>query len=118
MGDLKTQVTYITSLVLCGSPTPSHLMSGGGDGTVYVWKLDTQERVHKIKAHNAEVTSLAIHPSGMITLLPLAHKKTFILLYSKKSFVQVVLRSQLVAIRRSVCGICSQASKSVIVLCQ
>jgi hypothetical protein len=110
MGELRTQTTYITSLVLYGSPTPSHLVSGGGDGTVYVWKIDTLERVHKITGHTGEVTGLAMHPSGM---KPLKYTPPLFLTHR-----QVVLHSQLAVIRKFVCGTCSQASWSVVVLCQ
>jgi len=55
----------ITCLEFYGT---AHLLSGGEDGLICVWKTKKWECQKTIKAHQGHVTSLSVHPSGKLAL--------------------------------------------------
>lgn len=48
--------------------SPTHLLAGCADGTVSVWRTGVWESLKTLKGHRAEVTGIAIHPSGALAL--------------------------------------------------
>ncbi|RLM69342.1 Cysteine-rich receptor-like protein kinase 5 [Panicum miliaceum] len=44
------------------------VVAGDGDGTICVYNYNTKHQVANFKAHEGEVTSLAVHPSGPLVL--------------------------------------------------
>ncbi|MBN3298968.1 PK1IP protein, partial [Amia calva] len=55
----------ITCLEFYGN---SHLLSGGEDGLICIWKTKKWECLKSIKAHKGQVSSLSVHPSGKLAL--------------------------------------------------
>jgi WD40 repeat protein len=53
-------------LVMCltFSPGGKHLLSGGADGTVRLWRLDEYREVESFPAHDGKVTGVAFAPDG------------------------------------------------------
>lgn len=64
-GALLHHAGTITCLEFYGS---AHLLSGGEDGLICVWKTKKWECLKTIKAHQGHVTSLSVHPSGKLAL--------------------------------------------------
>ncbi|XP_063075772.1 p21-activated protein kinase-interacting protein 1-like [Engraulis encrasicolus] len=46
----------------------SHLLSGGEDGLMCVWRTKKWECLKTIKAHKGHLSSLSVHPSGKLAL--------------------------------------------------
>ncbi|KAG5285497.1 hypothetical protein AALO_G00004050 [Alosa alosa] len=46
----------------------SHLLSGGEDGLMCVWRTKKWECLKTIKAHKGRLSSLSVHPSGKLAL--------------------------------------------------
>ena len=46
----------------------SHLLSGGGDATICIWRCSDWVCLHKLGGHKGPVTSIAPHPTGRLAL--------------------------------------------------
>jgi WD40 repeat protein len=57
--------TSLESLAFYGS---SHLISGGGDGELCIWRSSDWECLLRMKGHKGAVYDVAIHPSGRAAL--------------------------------------------------
>lgn len=68
--DLASGAVQVTLLhpgevrALAVSPDGKILASSGGDRTIHIWNLDTQEAIGLLRDHDGEVLSLAFSPQG------------------------------------------------------
>ncbi|EOD10877.1 hypothetical protein EMIHUDRAFT_215132 [Emiliania huxleyi CCMP1516] len=53
----------------------THLLSGGGDGDVCIWRTSDWECLLRMKGHSAPIEALAVHPSGRLALSVCAGRK-------------------------------------------
>ncbi|XP_075953265.1 p21-activated protein kinase-interacting protein 1-like [Anarhichas minor] len=77
----------ITCLEFYGT---SHLLSGGEDGLICVWSTKKWECLKSIKAHQGQVTSLSVHPSGKLALSVGTDKtlRTWNLINGRSAFIK------------------------------
>ncbi|KAL3162923.1 hypothetical protein ABBQ32_009365 [Trebouxia sp. C0010 RCD-2024] len=62
-------ISAVALYVPAGAAAPTHLLSGGVDGTLAVWSAGRSWDCLKVMSgHRKEITSLAIHPSGKLAL--------------------------------------------------
>lgn len=64
LGALMQHSGTVTCLAFHGQ----HLLSGSEDGTICVYQCGTWECQKVMKGHNAPITQLSTHPSGVLTL--------------------------------------------------
>ena len=65
-GTLQRHTDSVTALAFAGD---THLLSGGKDGQLLVWRVKDWECVHTLLGHKpGPVTSVAVHPSGKVAL--------------------------------------------------
>jgi len=64
-----------TSLHCLAFFADSHLLSGGGDGELCIWRASDWECLLRMKGHKGAVHALAIHPSGRAALSVAADSK-------------------------------------------
>jgi WD40 repeat protein len=57
------------------SPDGKRAASGGRDGTIFVWDLTTNQRLHTLKGHTSYLATLAFSPDGKTLLSGGADKK-------------------------------------------
>ena len=53
----------------------THLLSGGSDGDVCIWRTSDWECLLRMKGHSAPIEALAVHPSGRLALSVCAGRK-------------------------------------------
>ncbi|KAK9909782.1 hypothetical protein WJX75_007404 [Coccomyxa subellipsoidea] len=62
-------VTAVEFYTPAGTSQPTHLLSGAADGSISVWGAGgSWECLKVLKGHKKEVTSLSVHPSGLLAL--------------------------------------------------
>ncbi|XP_037131113.1 p21-activated protein kinase-interacting protein 1-like [Syngnathus acus] len=68
----------------------THLLSGGEDGLLCVWRTKKWECLKSIKAHKGHVTSLSVHPSGKLALTVGTDKtlRTWNLINGRSAFIK------------------------------
>ncbi|KAK5889384.1 hypothetical protein CesoFtcFv8_015393 [Champsocephalus esox] len=73
----------------------SHLLSGGEDGLICVWGTKKWDCLKSIKAHQGQVTSLSVHPSGKIALSVGTDKtlRTWNLTNGRSAFIKNIKRN-------------------------
>jgi WD40 repeat protein len=57
------------------SPDGKRAASGGRDGSIFVWDLTTNQRLHTLKGHTSYLATLAFSPDGKTLLSGGADKK-------------------------------------------
>ena len=62
-------VTSLNFFTPKGAYSPTHLLAGCSDGTISVWRAGGGwECMRTLRGHRAEISSIAIHPSGALAL--------------------------------------------------
>jgi len=59
---MKGYNSYISSVVY--SYNGKHIVSGSGDGTIWVWDVETEVVSEPLKRHSGSVFSVACSPDG------------------------------------------------------
>ena len=81
----------------------SHLLSGGGDGEMCVWRVSDWECLMRMKGHTGAVHAIAIHPSGRAALSAAADANMMLwnLTTGKNTYTSVLPEvARLVPVRR------------------
>uniref|UniRef100_A0A0G4ICC0 Uncharacterized protein n=1 Tax=Chromera velia CCMP2878 TaxID=1169474 RepID=A0A0G4ICC0_9ALVE len=65
VGTLMKHSSSVTALAFCED---KFLLSGGGNGELFVWRVEDWEPVLQLKGHKSEITALGVHPDGRVLL--------------------------------------------------
>ena len=66
--EIGTLMEHTASVVCMDFYKSSHLLSGGEDNTICLWRTSDWNCIHILGGHKGHINSIAVHPSGKLAL--------------------------------------------------